>query len=148
MKLTATTMAAAGDCNQGMMVSEFGWTQTLSLSSWMRTGGGGGGGTQRGSNNNNRCIDDCPPPRMLVGMPMPVVRYRTDSDFPGINLPPSLRDARADHPGRFNEVLYSECKLLDVATVLEPWEDWFDNDGGGKTKPVSLLTVRHTTSLS
>ncbi len=67
-------------------------------------------------------------------MPMPVVCYCTNSDFPGINLPPLLRDARTDHPGRFNDASYSECKLLDVTTVLVPWEDWFDDDGGGETK--------------
>ncbi len=65
-------------------------------------------------------------------MPMPVVRYRTNSDFPGINLPPSQRDVRADHPGRFNDASYSKCKFLDVAAVLVPWEDWFDDDGGSR----------------
>jgi hypothetical protein len=88
MTLMATTTATAGDCDRGMMASEFGRTPTLSSLSWTRTGGGGGGGTRRGSNNDDHCIDDRPPPRMLVGVPMPVVRYRTNLDFPGINLSP------------------------------------------------------------
>ena len=121
MTLTATTKAAAGDRDWGMMASEFGRTPTLS--SWTRPVGGGGGGTRRGSNDDDHCIDNCLPPRMLVGVPMPVVRYCTNSDFTGINLPPLLRDARTDHPGRFNNASYSECKLLNVTTVLVPWED-------------------------
>jgi hypothetical protein len=135
MTLTATTTAAAGDCDRGMMASEFGRTLTLSSLSWTRTGGGGGGGTQHGSNNDNHRIDNRPPPRMLVGVPMPFVHYRTNLDFPGIKLPPSLRDARTDHPGRFDNASYSKCKLLDVTTVLVPWED----DGGGETKPAVIV---------
>ncbi len=72
-------------------------------------------------------------------MPMPVVRYRTNLDFPGIDLPPSLRDARADHPGRFDDASYSECKFLDVATFLVLWEYRFDDDGGGKIKPAVVV---------
>ncbi len=72
-------------------------------------------------------------------MPMPVVRYRTNSDFPGINLPPLLRDARADYPGRFNYASYSKCKFLDVVRVLVLWEYQFNNDGGGKTKPSVIV---------
>jgi hypothetical protein len=134
MTLTATTTAAAGDRNWGMMASEFGRTPMLSSLSWTRTVGGGSRGTRRGSNEDDHRIDDRLPPRMLVGVPMPVVRYCTNSDFPGINLPPSLRDARADHPRRFNDASYSECKLLDVTRVLVPWEDRFDDDGEGETK--------------
>jgi hypothetical protein len=120
MTLTVTTTAAAGDRNRGMMASGFGRTPTLSSLSWTRTRGGGGGSTWRGSNDDDRSIDNRLPP---IGVPMPVVRYRTNLDFPGINLPPLLRDARADHPRRFNDALYSKCKLLDVTTVLVPWED-------------------------
>jgi hypothetical protein len=116
MTLTATTTAAAGDPYRGRMASEFRRTPTLSSSSWTRTVGLGGGGTRRGSNDNDRCIDNRPPPRMLVGVPMPILRYRTNSDFPGIDLPPSLRDARADHHGRFDDASYSEWEFLDVAT--------------------------------
>ena len=137
MTLTATTTAAARDLNWGMMASEFGRTPMLSSLSWTRTMGGGSRGMRRGSNDDDHRIDDHLPPRMLVNVPMPVVRYCTNSDFPGINLPPSLRDARADHPGWFNDASYSECKLLDVTRVLVPWEDWFDDDGGGKTKKAS-----------
>ena len=50
--------------------------------------GGGSRGTRRGLNDDDRRIDDRPPPRMLVSVPMPIVCYRTNSDFPGINLPP------------------------------------------------------------
>jgi hypothetical protein len=138
MTLTAMT-AATGDPDRGMMALVFGWTLTLSSSLWTRTRGGGGRGTRRGSNEDDCHIDDRPPPRMLVGVPMPVVRYCTNSDFPGINLPPLLQDARADHPRRFNDASYSECELLDVTTVLVPWEDQFDDDGGGETKPAVIL---------
>jgi hypothetical protein len=93
---------------------------------------------RHGSNYNDHHIDDCPPPRMLVGMPMPIVRYRTNSDFPGINLPPLLRDARANHPGRFDNASYLECKFLDVTMVLVPWEDQFDDERGGETKPAVI----------
>jgi hypothetical protein len=88
MTLTARTTAATGDHDRGMMATEFG--RMPMLSSLTRTRGGGGGGTRHGSNDNNYRIDDCQPPRMLVGMPMPVVRYHTNLDFPGINLPPLL----------------------------------------------------------
>jgi hypothetical protein len=139
MTLTAMTTAAAGDRDWGTMASEFGRTPKLSSLLWTRTVGVGGGGTRRESNDDNHCIDNRPPPRMLVGVPMPVVRYRTNSDFLGIDLPPSLRDARADHPGRFNDALYSECKFLDVAKVLVLWEYRFNDDGGGKTKPAVII---------
>ncbi len=137
--LTATTMAAAGDPDRGTMASEFGRTPTLSSSLWTKAVGGGGGGTQRGSNNDNRCIDNRPPLMMLVSVPMTVVRYRTSSDFPGIYLPPLLQDTRADHPGRFDDASYSEYKFLGVATLLVLWEYWFDDDGGGKTKPAVIV---------
>jgi hypothetical protein len=139
MTLMATTTAAAGDCNWGTMASEFGKTPTLLSLSWTRTIGVGGGGTRRGSNDNNRRIDNRPPPRMLVGMPMPVVRYPTNSDFPGINLPPLLQDGWADHTGRFNNASYSKCKFLDVVMVLVLWEYPFNDDGGGKTKPAVIV---------
>jgi hypothetical protein len=139
MMLTATTTAAAGDRDRGTMASEFGRMPTLSSSSWTRTVGGGGGGTRRGSNDYDFRIDDRPPPRMLVGVPMTIARYRTNSDFPGIDLPPSLWDARADHPGRFDDASYSECEVLDVVTVLVPWEYWLDDDRGGETKPAIII---------
>ncbi len=139
MTLTAMKTAVAGDRNRGTMASEFGQTPTLSSSSWTRTVGGGGGGTRRGLNDDNYCINDPLPLRMLVGVPMPVMRYRTNSDFPGTDLPPSLWYARADHPRRFDDASYSECKLLDVATVLVPWEYWFDDEGGGETKTAVIV---------
>ncbi len=146
MTLTATTTAVAGDCDRGTMASEFRRMPTLSSSSWTRTVGGGGGGTRRGSNDDDRRIDDRLPPRMLVGVPMPVVRYRTNSDFPGIDLPPSLRDARADHPRRFDDASYSECEFLDVAPILVPWEYRFDDDGGARQSRPSSSTARRTAS--
>jgi hypothetical protein len=94
---------------------------------------------RHGLNKDNRCIGNHLPPRMLVGVPMPVMRYRTNSDFPEIDLPPLLWDARADHPGRFDDSSYSECKLLDVPTVLVPWEYQFDDDGGCETKPAVIV---------
>jgi hypothetical protein len=94
---------------------------------------------RRGLNDDDHRIDNRPPPSMLVGVPMPVVHYRTNLDFPGINLPPSLWDARADHPGRFDNASYSKCKFLDVTTVLVLWEYWFNDDRGGKTKPAVIL---------
>jgi hypothetical protein len=139
MTLTAMTTAAAGDRDRAMMALEFGRTPTLSSSSWRRTGGGGGGGTRRGLNDNDHRINNRPPSRMLIGVLMPAVRYHTNLDFLGINLPPSLRDARTDHPGRFDDALYFDCKLLDVATDLLPLEDRFDDDGGGKTKPSIIV---------
>ena len=60
-------------------------------------------------------------------MPVPIVRRRTNSDFPGIDLPPPVRDGRADHPGRFDDAEYSECEVLADATVLVPWDE--DDDG-------------------
>ncbi len=139
MTLTAMMTATAGDRDRGTMALEFGRMPTLSSLSWTRTVGGEDGGTRCGSNDDDRRIDDRPPPRMLVGVSMPVVRHRTNSDFPGIDLPPSLRDARADHPGWFNYASYSQCKFLDVATVLVPWEYRFDDDGGGETKPAVIV---------
>ncbi len=75
-------------------------------------------------------VCQCPP---CATIPTP------NLDFPGINLPSLLQDARADHPGRFNDASYSEYEFLDVATVLVLWEYWFDNDGGGKTKPAVIV---------
>ncbi len=81
-------------------------------------------------------------------MPMPVVPYRTNSDFLGIDLPPSLQDARADHPGRFDDASYSEYEFLDVAMVLVLWEYRFDDDGGARQSRPSSLTARRTASSS
>ncbi len=59
MTLTVMTSAATGDCNQGMMASEFGWRpMLLLLLLWTRNGGGGGGGTRHGWNDDDRRIDD------------------------------------------------------------------------------------------
>jgi hypothetical protein len=69
-------------------------------------------------------------------MSMPVMRYHTNSDFPGIDL---CNNVRADYPRRFDNASYSECKLLDVAMVLVPWEYRFNNKGGGDTKPAIIV---------
>jgi hypothetical protein len=36
----------------------------------------------------------------------------------------------ADHPGIFDDAMYSECDVLDAAIVLVPWNDDDDDDGG------------------
>jgi hypothetical protein len=58
MMLTAMMTAALGDCNWGMMASEFGRMPTLLSLLWTRTVGGGGGGTRHGLNDEDRCIDN------------------------------------------------------------------------------------------
>ena len=106
-----------------------------------RTGGGGPPPPRRQSSSSftsrhhhrhhrphrdDRTLYD--PPRLLVGVPMPVVHMRTNSDFPGRDLPSSMWNTMADHPGVFDDAMYSECDVLDSATVLVPWNDDDDDD--------------------
>jgi len=63
-------------------------------------------------------------PRLLVDTPIPIVNFRTNSDFPASALPASQWMTMAQPPVEFGEAEYSECARVGMGqSVLVPCGD-------------------------
>ena len=63
-----------------------------------------------------------PLPRLLANSPIPIVNFRTNSDFPGSSLPSTEWANVADHPGQFEPAEYSPCVRV-TTRILVPCSD-------------------------
>jgi len=62
---------------------------------------------------------------MMSNTPIPIINFRTNSDFPASKLPASMCMELADHLVPFDDAEYSSCTLLKgrAERVLIPWDD-------------------------
>lgn len=67
---------------------------------------------------------------LLVNTPIPIKTLRTNSDFPGSELPASRWDQVAAPPMPFEDAEYSPCVRV-TARILVPWDGGDATDGVG-----------------
>jgi len=67
-------------------------------------------------------FNHAPLPRLLANSPIPIVNFRTNSDFPGSSLPSTEWANVADHPGQFEPAEYSPCVRV-TTRILVPCSD-------------------------
>ena len=67
-------------------------------------------------------FNHAPRPRLLANSPIPIVNFRTNSDFPGSSLPSTEWANVADHPDQFEPAEYSPCVRV-TTRILVPCSD-------------------------
>lgn len=62
-------------------------------------------------------------PQLLANTPIPIINFRTNSDFPASKLPASRWVEMAYHPLPFEDATYSQCVRTNAMSVLVPCDD-------------------------
>ena len=70
------------------------------------------------NHNNNK-------PQLLVNSPMPIINFRTNSDFPGSPYPSSQWHMVSKHPLPFPDAEYLSCTRYVGTSVLIPVDDYY-----------------------
>jgi len=75
------------------------------------------------------------PQQLLVNTPIPIINFRTNSDFPASKLPASQWTQMAQPPIQFEEAEYSECDRV-ITRVLVPCDT---GDSNGDDEPTTVV---------